>query len=138
MNNEVIEHTGKIIAINEGVAKVLITQSSACSTCHAKGICGASESKDKVIEAELGNNEFSVGDEVMVVGQKSLGITAVLLAYVMPFVLIIVAMLTTRVFTDKEWVIGTISLAVLLPYFVVLRLVKSKIQAKFKFYVTKS
>jgi len=138
MNNEVIQHRGQIIAINEGVAKVLIAQTSACSACHAKAICGASDKKEKVIEAQLGSKEFSVGDEVLVVGQKSLGITAVLLAYVMPFVLIIATMLITSIFTATEWIMGTVSLAILVPYFIVLRLFRSEIKAKFKFYVTMS
>lgn len=138
MSNDVIQHTGRIIAINERVAQVLIAQTSACSECHAKSICGASDKKDKIIDAELCDNDFKVGDEVSIVGQKSLGITAVLLAYVMPFILIIVTMLIASIITKTEWIIGTVSLAILAPYFVILRMLRSKIQAKFKFYVTMS
>lgn len=138
MGTDVIQHTGEIIAIENGVAKVLIMQTSACSTCHAKSVCGVSDKKEKIIEAEVNSNDFNVGDSVCVVGQKSLGITAVLLAYVVPFALMIVTMLIASRITEAEWIIGTVSLAVLVPYFVILRLMKSAIQAKFKFYVTKS
>lgn len=138
MGTDVIQHTGEIIAIENGVAKVLIMQTSACSACHAKSVCGVSDKKEKIIEAEVNSNDFNVGDSVCVVGQKSLGITAVLLAYVVPFALMIVTMLIASRITEKEWIIGTVSLAVLVPYFVILRLMKGAIQAKFKFYVTKS
>lgn len=138
MGTDVIQHTGEIIAIENGMAKVMIMQTSACSSCHAKNVCGVSDKKEKVIEAEINTNDFKVGEVVNVVGQKSLGITAVLLAYVMPFVLILVTMLIASVITAEEWIIGTVSLGILVPYFVVLRLMKSKIQAKFKFYVTMS
>lgn len=138
MGTDVIQHTGEIIAIENGVAKVMIMQTSACSSCHAKSVCGVSDKKEKVIEAELNSNDFKVGDSVCVVGQKSLGITAILLAYVMPFILILVTMLIASSVTEKEWIVGTVSLGILVPYFIVLRLMKSKIQAKFKFYVTMS
>jgi len=138
MGTDVIQHTGEIIAINDGIARVMIMQTSACSACHAKAVCGASDKKEKMIEAEVNSNDFKVGDVVNVVGQKSLGIIAVLLAYVMPFVLIILTMLIASIVTEKEWIMGTASLVVLVPYFIVLRLMKSKIQAKFKFYVTMS
>lgn len=138
MSTDVIQHTGEIIAINNGIARVMIMQTSACSSCHAKAVCGASDKKEKVVEAEVDSNSFKVGDVVNVVGQKSLGITAVLLAYVMPFALILVTMLIASAVTEKEWIIGTVSLGIMVPYFIVLRLMKSKIQAKFKFYVTMS
>jgi len=138
MNTDVIQHTGTIIGIENNIAKVLIMQSSACSSCHAKSVCGASDKKDKIVEAELDSNDFKVGDTVCVVGQKSLGITAVLLAYVLPFLLIVVTMLIASKITNTEWIIGTASLGILAPYFIVLRFMKSAIQAKFKFYVTMS
>lgn len=138
MDTDVIQHTGEIIAIENGIAKVLIMQTSACATCHAKSVCGASEKKEKVVDAEVNDNNLSVGDNVLVVGQKSIGIRAVILAYVVPFVLMLATMLITSTLTEKEWIIGTSTLSVLVPYFVILHLMKSTIQAKFKFYVTKS
>lgn len=138
MGTDVIQHTGEIIAIENGMAKVLIMQTSACSSCHAKSVCGASDKKEKIIEAEINSGSFNVGDNVLVVGQKSLGIKAVLLAYVLPFVLMLATMLITSTITEKEWIIGTSTLGVLVPYFILLRLMKDAIQAKFKFYVTMS
>ena len=136
MSNDIIEHTGEIIAIEDGMAKVRIVQTSACSECHAKGICGASDQKEKIIIAELRNDEYSIGDMVNVVGKKSLGMKAVLLAYVVPFIIIIVAMVVLGKFIKNELIVGTLSLATLVPYFIVMRLFKDQIAAKFKFYVT--
>ena len=135
MNNDVIQHTGQITAIENGVAQVMILQTSACSSCHAKAICGASDKKEKIVEAQVDSSSFKVGDTVTVVGQRSLGITAVLLAYVMPFVLIVLTMAIASRFTSVEWILGIVSLGILVPYFAILRLMKSKIKAKFTFYV---
>jgi sigma-E factor negative regulatory protein RseC len=80
---------------------------------------------------------LKIGDQVTVIGQKSLGIQAILLAYVLPFVLIVVILFFANIFTTNELVIGTCALASLIPYFAVLRLMRNKIQAKFQFYAIK-
>lgn len=136
MNDETIRHRGEIIAITEGVAKVRILQTSACAECHAKAACTVSDQKEKIIEAELNRDEFSVGDEVYVIAQKNIGVSAVLLAYVLPFVVIIVTMAILDNFIGNELLVGTVSLSMLLPYLLLLRLFRKKLSAKFKFYIT--
>ena len=44
-----IEHTGRIVEITPDFTTVEIVVSSACSECHAKGLCGMSEDKEKMI-----------------------------------------------------------------------------------------
>ena len=44
-----ITHRGKIIEITPDFTTVQIIVSSACSSCHAKGLCGMSEDEEKVI-----------------------------------------------------------------------------------------
>lgn len=135
MNAETIEHTGEIIALSDGIAKVRIIQTSACAECHAKGVCTASDQTEKVVDAEIVSETLKVGDSVKVVGQKNLGIYAVLLAYVVPFLLIIVTMMVMNMLTDNDLLVGSVSLGVLIPYLVVLRLMRKKLKATFRFYV---
>jgi sigma-E factor negative regulatory protein RseC len=132
-----IEHQGVIISIDGKVAHVKIEQTSACASCHVKSVCGASEKSEKIIDANLMDASLKIGDQVTVIGQKSLGIQAILLAYVLPFVLIVVILFFANIFTTNELVIGTCALASLIPYFAVLRLMRNKIQAKFQFYAIK-
>ena len=132
-----IEHQGVIIAIDDKVAHFKIEQTSACASCHVKSVCGASEKSEKIIDANLMDASLKIGDQVTVIGQKSLGIQAILLAYVLPFVLIVVILFFANIFTTNELVIGTCALASLIPYFAVLRLMRNKIQAKFQFYAIK-
>lgn len=133
-----IEHQGVIISIDDKVAHVKIEQTSACASCHVKSVCGASEKSEKIIDANLMDASLKIGDQVTVIGQKSLGIQAILLAYVLPFVLIVVILFFANIFTTNELVIGTCALASLIPYFAVLRLMRNKIQAKFQFYAIKN
>ena len=129
-----IEHQGIIISIDDSVAHVKIEQTSACASCHVKTVCGASEKTEKIIDAHIVDDTLKIGDSVTIIGQKSLGIQAVLLAYVLPFVLIV---FVANIFTTNELVIGTCALTSLIPYFIVLRLMRNKIQAKFQFYAIK-
>ena len=132
-----IEHQGIIISIDDSVAHVKIEQTSACASCHVKTVCGASEKTEKIIDAHIVDDTLEIGDSVTIIGQKSLGIRAVLLAYVLPFVLIVAVLFVANIFTTNELVIGTCALTSLIPYFIVLRLMRNKIQAKFQFYAIK-
>ena len=129
-----IEHQGVIIKIDDKFAHVKIEQTSACASCHVKSMCGASEKAEKVIDAHISDSTLKVGDQVTVIGQKSLGIQAILLAYVLPFMLIVSVLFIANTFTTNEIVIGTCALASLIPYFIILRLMRNKIQAKFQFF----
>ena len=129
-----IEHQGVIVAIDDKFAHVKIEQTSACASCHVKSMCGAYEKAEKVIDAHISDSTLKVGDLVTVIGQKSLGIQAILLAYVLPFMLIVSVLFIVNIFTTNEIVIGTCALASLIPYFIILRLMRNKIQAKFQFF----
>lgn len=132
-----IEHQGIIISIDGKVAHVKIEQTSACASCHVKSVCGASEKSEKIVDANLMDASLKIGDQVTVIGQKSLGIQAILLAYVLPFIVIVSMLFIVNIFTTNELVIGTCALASLIPYFAILRLMRNKIQAKFQFYAIK-
>ena len=132
-----IEHQGIIIDIDGKLAHVKIEQTSACASCHVKSVCGASDKSEKIIDANIMDKSLKVGDQVTIIGQKSLGIQAVLLAYILPFIVIIATLFIANIFTTNELIIGTCALASLIPYFVVLHLMRNKIQAKFQFYAIK-
>lgn len=132
-----IEHQGIIVSIDNNIAHVRIEQTSACASCHVKSMCGASEKAEKIIDAHIVDNTLKTGDQVTIIGQKSLGIQAILLAYVLPFVVIVCMLFVVKIFTDNEVIMGTCALASLIPYFAVLRLMRNKIQAKFQFYAIK-
>lgn len=132
-----IEHTGVIKAIDGSTARVLIDQRSACVECHARSACTASDKTEKVIEARIVDGQFAVGETVMIIGQKSIGVQAVIIAYVLPFVLIIATLFIANSFSDNELIVGTAGLAILIPYFIVVRSMRDRLQARFQFYVSK-
>ena len=134
---DIIEHEGEVTEISGHKVFVKIEQTSACSGCHAKTFCTASDKTEKIIEAVAVDDTLQQGDIVVVYGQKSIGVVAVLIAYVIPFILIILALFIFSRFIDSEFFVGTLSLSMLLTYFLVLRSFRNKIQAKFRFYASK-
>ena len=136
--NTIIEHDGIIERIESNRAFVRIEQRSACSACHAKAACTASDMAEKIIEAIIStNNSFSIGEEVTLVGERSMGLKAVLLAFVIPFSLILVSLFALKFVTTNEAIAGSIALGTLIPYFGILALLKTKLANKFRFYATK-
>jgi sigma-E factor negative regulatory protein RseC len=134
---QIIEHSGVISHINGKHIRVEIIQVSACSGCHAKGACTAADQAEKFVDVEYDGNDLKPGDAVTVTGQSSMGLFAVLLAFVLPFVLILITLFVAGEFTDSEAVSGTVSLLILLPYFLILSLFNSKLKSKLKFQIRK-
>ena len=84
-----ITHRGKIIEITPDFTTVQIIVSSACSACHAKGLCGMSEDEEKVIMVPTDPyTVYQVGDEVQVMTKMSMGLKAVWISYVIPLLIL--------------------------------------------------
>jgi sigma-E factor negative regulatory protein RseC len=144
-----IKHDGIIIALNEdGTALVRIVQTSACSACKAKAMCASAESAEKEMTAVLlGDEQWAVGNEVEVMVQQKMGWKAVVLAYLLPFFVMLAVMFigngllvmgdgATGLLGDeakREAVLGTVALCAMAVYYLVLGLFKDKLQKEFSF-----
>lgn len=73
--------------------EVELTAQSACASCHARMACGMGESTRKRIEiATPEAPSFTAGERVTVSVERNMGMTAVLWAYVVPFVVLLGAL----------------------------------------------
>lgn len=136
--NEIIEHQGLVQSINGSEIKVLIVQTTACAGCHAKNACTAADKAEKNIWAHTDDTTLQVGDPVIVYGQRSLGLKAVLLAFVIPFLLIILLIaLLNRAGWSEVWS-GTTALLSLLPYYGILSCFKKQLRQQFIFYARRN
>ena len=134
MEENTIRHTGIVERIDGDTAVVKIAQTSACAACHAAKMCMASESREKRIEARV-TKPVHVGQEVEVVVREGLGWLAVVLAYVIPFVLLVAAVAGFGKIGWSEAKAGTAALVSVAIYYVILRLFRDRLQRKFTFYV---
>lgn len=86
-----IRHTGTITNIEKNFAEIVLQQTSACVSCHAKGMCMSFDKKERKITTPLPySHNYTKGEEVNITLQTKHGYKAVLLAYIFP-VLILVA-----------------------------------------------
>lgn len=133
---KLVSHRGVITEIDRDVIRVNIIAESACSACHAKGFCTAADQKEKVIEAPNRTpNSFRIGDNVEVTIKKSLGLKAVLYGYFLPFLVMIITLITTYDLTGNQGIAGISALIVLVPCYLVLYLVRDKLRSQFQFEV---
>ena len=131
-----IKHDGIIIALNEdGTALVRIVQTSACAACKAKAMCASAESAEKEMTVVLlGDEQWAVGNEVEVMVQQKMGWKAVVLAYLLPFfVMLAVMFIGNAIWAVREEILGTVALCAMAVYYLVLGMFKDKLQKEFSF-----
>ncbi|MBP9017171.1 MAG: SoxR reducing system RseC family protein [Paludibacteraceae bacterium] len=132
-----IEHSGIVQHIEGNKAQILIIQQSACSACHAKSACTMSDQQEKVVEVLVDDNSIREGDEVIVYGSNSIGLQAVLIAFVLPLLLVFLLLFILSIYLKNEAVAGLIALSVLIPYYLILSLFDKKLKNKFEFHIKK-
>ena len=129
-----ISHTGRIVGITPELTTVEIVSESACSSCHAKGLCGASESKTKTVTvATRPWDSFSVGDEVKVTLKASMGHKAVWIAYAAPLAVLVAVLLGSTYAGAGELAAGLLSIGAVAVYYFVIWLLRGRLQNEYIF-----
>ncbi len=137
VNANLISHIGTIKSINNHQFIVKITSQTACASCHAKGSCSSSEQEEKEIEIDRMGGDFKIGEVVQVITTTSQGYTAVVMAYLIPLILLVVTLLMLLSFQAGEAIAATGALAILLPYYWLLYHFRDKIKSTFHFSLLK-
>ncbi len=128
-----ISHKGVVESITANIVNVKIISESACSACHAKGACSASDMQEKIIEAVPGKKSVKIGDWVTIISKESMGFKALFLGYVLPFLLVLFTLIICTKASLKESTAGILSLSILIPYYTVLYLSRDVIKKSFIF-----
>ena len=72
------EKGGRVLSVDAEKIRVEIISSSACTSCHAAGLCSMSEAVKKIVDVPVfGNSGYAPGDEVELVLTASMGMKAV-------------------------------------------------------------
>lgn len=132
-----IQHKGFIEGISKEGIRVKFTSLSACADCHAKGVCSASDMKDKEVTIKDGEDDYKVGERVDIVMTLGQGSRAVLIGYVYPFILFLVSLLILSASGLNEVQAGVISIALLVPYYATIYIFRKEINQKFNFSIRK-
>lgn len=131
-------HEGKVVNISSNIVHVEIMINEACHHCAGKDSCMAFTSKERIIDVYCSNpNKYEIGEEVQVSMKTSLGYKAVVYAYLLPIILLVSTLIiTNKLF--KEQIVLVISIFIVLTiYFIILYILRKKINKKFKFSISK-
>lgn len=131
--DEMIRHEGIVLSTNGELAHIRIVQTSACSACKAKSMCMSAESREKEMDAVM-LEPMKPGDKVEVEVRERLAWKAVLLAYILPFI-VMVALIAVLDFVTEwpEEVVGTVSLCGIALYYIGLSVFRHRLQTQFSF-----
>ena len=133
---ENISHPGIIEELSKDKVFVKILSMSACSACHAKGMCSVAEVAEKIVEVNADPGKtYTIGDNVTVSMRKSLGGKAVLLGYIFPFFLLIGVLILVLFLTKNEGIAGLSAILILVPYYWLLYVYRNKLKKTFSFII---
>ena len=132
-----ITHDGRVIKVEGHKVTVCFIQSSACSGCHAKGICSSQDQAEKIVVADSEGVEYSVGEKVNIIVSNEMAWSAVVLAFMVPLILAFVVLFVAVPLTG-EMLACLITLGVLAIYYVVLFLQRDKLNRKVVFTIERS
>ena len=133
-----ITHTGRIVRITPTQITVEIVSESACAACHASALCGLSEATRKAIQVPASlRDDYSVGEEVDVVLRASMGHKAVWLAYAIPLVVLLAALLSALGLGASEPLAGLVATAAVALYYFVIWLLRGRLQSEYVFQIRK-
>lgn len=155
-----ISHEGVIVGISEEYITVEFVNKSACASCHAKGVCAASDESIRQIEIPYNISslveEYKVGEKVNILLTSSMGLRAVWVSYVIPLFVLLAALMISNTFdyralllalqqkgifvnafpllsNFKDLVMGMLSLTVIALYYIVVYLFRNKLSKVFTF-----
>ncbi|MBQ0064053.1 MAG: SoxR reducing system RseC family protein [Prevotella sp.] len=138
MANGIIEHSGIIESVNSGHVSVKIVQTSACAICKASSFCQSSENKEKIVDVYMPVAEaqrLKVGQSVMVCVSESMGKQALFYAFILPLIVLFTALTITWLFSHREPLASAVCIAVLVPYYVLLYMMRDKMWRTFRFWI---
>lgn len=116
-----------------------MTVASACAGCHARHLCSSLDSRDKLVEAEnLYHLPLEVGEKVTVTLQEKLAMKAVILCFLIPFLLMFALFILLNSLTKNELVASLVSLGSIAAYYYIVWLFRGKIARNYSFVVTKN
>ena len=138
MTNEsnIISHEGVVTKITDEELEIKILSQSACAACHAKSACGMGEQAEKILTVPRPKSkDFALMQRVnvrMAIGQ---GNKAAVLAYLIPIILLLAVLFVCLGLGLDEGLSALIAIAALIPYYIILYLLRDKLKQKFEYII---
>lgn len=130
-----ITHSGFVSQVADGHVKVSLFRPEACGGCQMKDYCGGDN--DERQEFELVANGYQVGDEVQLLMSTSTGLRAVLVAYLVPFAVLLLSLIIGLEMGLTEAEAALVSLSTTGLYYILLKMISKSIKGHFSISIQK-
>lgn len=134
----VVKHSGRVVEVHKDYVRVLVMAQSACASCHAKDVCGPGDKKEKFIDVHDVHEAYQIGEQVEVLLTTHNGSKAVVLAYFIPFIVMMVVLLILLNRGYGELVSALFSLGAVAVYYLGLYFSRHKIEKSIHFAIRKT
>jgi positive regulator of sigma E activity len=120
---------GEVVARKDNHYQVKILTPSACSLCHAKGMCTTLDRGERIIDAVVTPIEetLTVGERVNLVMEERWGWWAVFYGFLLPFVVMITVLFISYALGSGETGAALYGIGSLVPYYLLLYGFRSRI-----------
>ncbi|MHC1704483.1 MAG: SoxR reducing system RseC family protein [Tenuifilaceae bacterium] len=137
MSISIIKHKGVVQSVSDKQLEILILSESACSSCKSKKVCSISEIKEKIITIKTNDKSYHTGDQVNVLLEEKMGIIAMLVAYFIPFVIMMLVLSVCYLTKMSEPVMGIAVFISLILYYFTIYLVRDSFNKQMVFKLEK-
>lgn len=127
-----IAHEGSVQQTYGNSVTVLLSPRTNCTGCLEKNSCNISGRENKIVTIS-GNYNVRPGDSVIVLMKQSMGYFALFLGYLLPLFLVVLLLVLLLILSVNELVSGLLSIAVLIPYYMLLIVFRKEINKKISF-----
>lgn len=131
-----IRRQGIVEDINNNSLFITIIKTSDCAACSVKEHCISTKSeKNLIVIATKNASSYNIGDDVWVIGEWVMGVKAIVMAFVLPFVILIISLFVFIGILQHELSAALCSLCLLIPYYYILWLCRKRLEKTFTFSV---
>ncbi|MEM5948622.1 SoxR reducing system RseC family protein [Spirochaetia bacterium 38H-sp] len=136
MKSNKLSHVAKVVSIEGDKIRISMYRSGMCAHCAAKGACSVMDSNEQEMLVKNPGN-LRVGDMVKLVISSSTGWKAMIVAFVVPFLLMFAGILIASSLGASEGVSAVAGLGSLALYYAILALFKKRIDRTFSVKIEK-
>ena len=129
-----IEHKGTVALVGRNFVRVDIEVMEACGSCASRKACAMGQGTTREIMVYTDEAQrYSIGEVVNVSAKQTVGLTAVLLCYVVPLVILVSALALPISLGLSEGIAALLSLTVTALYYFVLWFFRNRIAKRVVF-----
>jgi sigma-E factor negative regulatory protein RseC len=134
---DIVDYCGIVERVEGNRVYVKVVQQPACAGCRAQSACMATGGSAPLIEVTAPPGAFRPNESVRLEGSRSMGLQAVLSAFVVPLLLVTGAVIAGTVVGWDEGVSALAGLFLLFPYYVILYFLRPVLKKRFVFSIKK-